>query len=336
MSDTNSITKGNSTSRIAWLDWMKTIAMFLIIAGHNSVPGGKYLYVFSVPCFFIISGFLSKRELNNSTFWIKLWWNLTLPLILYTCFIMLYHFIGAYFGGRFEWKFLYESPFLAMCGFQGLGHPSGGLLRMWFVYTLIICKIILQYTPKSHEKILLLVLNLFFLIGCIFLIQNDYYEANAIVNVLLAMPFFTIGYFFKTFKEKLNHMSLYSLLVLGTVSLIITGLCGYFNDPVMLYRCSYGSNLLLCILGGVFGTVIVFVLSFLSKSYLSYFVRVVGGGTLVILAFHYEILKVVNRFLNINGLWRYLEALIILLAFFPIIMFIKNNLPVLYGKYRAK
>lgn len=336
MLNNHSTINTNITSRITWLDWTKTIAMYLIIAGHNSVPGGKFIYVFSVPCFFIVSGFLSKKESNNKVFGIKLWWNLALPLILFTSILILYHIIGAYFDGRFKYKILYESPILSLCGFQGLGHPSGGLLRMWFVYTLIICKVILQFTSDNHEKTILLILNVFFFIGCIFLNQNGYYEANAIVNVLLAMPFFTIGYYLKPLKGMLSNMPWHSLLALVVVSLTITGYCGYYNAPVMLYRCSYGNNLFLCILGGVSGTTIVYVLSFLLKSYLSDFVRVVSGGTLVILAFHYETLKVVNRFINIDGLWRYLEALIILMAFVPIIMFVKKHIPILYGKYRAK
>ena len=54
------------TQRLAWIDWMKTIAMYSIVAGHGGVPGNKNFYVFSVPCFFILSGFLSKQENDAS------------------------------------------------------------------------------------------------------------------------------------------------------------------------------------------------------------------------------------------------------------------------------
>ena len=57
------------SQRIVWLDWMKTLAMFLIVAGHCSVPGNIFIYVFSVPCFFILSGFLCKKEKEVTVFW---------------------------------------------------------------------------------------------------------------------------------------------------------------------------------------------------------------------------------------------------------------------------
>lgn len=31
------------TSRLVWIDWMKTLAMYFIIAGHCWVPGNKYI-----------------------------------------------------------------------------------------------------------------------------------------------------------------------------------------------------------------------------------------------------------------------------------------------------
>lgn len=40
----------NSKPRLAWVDWIKVIAMYFIIAGHMFPPGNKY----RVPCFFIL------------------------------------------------------------------------------------------------------------------------------------------------------------------------------------------------------------------------------------------------------------------------------------------
>ena len=46
--------------RLNWLDWMKVIGMYLIVYGHFSSYGHKFIYTFSVPLFFMISGFLFK------------------------------------------------------------------------------------------------------------------------------------------------------------------------------------------------------------------------------------------------------------------------------------
>lgn len=54
--------KGIVGQRYIWLDWMKVIGMYLIICGHLWVPNYLQIYVFSVPAFYIISGFLHKND----------------------------------------------------------------------------------------------------------------------------------------------------------------------------------------------------------------------------------------------------------------------------------
>ena len=52
--------------RFNFIDWMKTIGMYCIILGHFLSIGHKYIYVFSVPLFFVISGFLNKKADVNT------------------------------------------------------------------------------------------------------------------------------------------------------------------------------------------------------------------------------------------------------------------------------
>lgn len=320
----------HKTQRLLWVDWMKCLAIFLIIAGHCHVPGNKYIYVFSVPCFFIISGFLSKHESNVNIFWNKLFWNLIIPMFLWVFITMIYHTIGQFFSGKFVWSSLFLTPLRALCGFA-----SEGLWRMWFVYTLVICKIILQFTSVKYERVVLPLLCLFFLILCVWLRSIGYREANAIVNVLLSLPFFVLGYFFKPYKQKLSELTFRFLIFGGLTSVLIVFVCGQYNDIVMLYRCSFGNNIVFCMIGGIAGTIVVFAISKLLSYYFGDLGRVLGGGTLVVLAVHYDIMKIVSRFLEITGYWLYIESFIILLFCYPIILFVKNNLPILYGKNRV-
>jgi fucose 4-O-acetylase-like acetyltransferase len=178
---------------------MKTIAMFLIIAGHCRVPGYKYVYVFSVPAFFIISGFLSKKENNIKEFWTKQFWNLVIPMFLFVFIHMFYEVIFKLIEGNFNINYLLVRPVKAIIGMQ-----RGGLGVMWFVYTLIICKIFLQLIPLHNEKRNLILLNAIMLVLCYLLSKTGIHIDNAFVNVLLAMPFFSIGYFLKGNKEQLS------------------------------------------------------------------------------------------------------------------------------------
>lgn len=76
-----------SKERLYWIDWMKAIGMYFIIAGHIFPVGNEYIYVFSVPLFFMMSGFLGHREDDVRVFWSKLWRNLILPCIIALSFI---------------------------------------------------------------------------------------------------------------------------------------------------------------------------------------------------------------------------------------------------------
>ena len=67
--------------RILWIDWMKVLGMLAIVYGHFKSSYYEFAYVFSVPLFFAISGFLSKIELSNHTFLKKVFWNLIIPML---------------------------------------------------------------------------------------------------------------------------------------------------------------------------------------------------------------------------------------------------------------
>lgn len=332
MNDQRVKTDTTPKQRLVWLDWMKVLGMFFIIAGHCYVPGYKYIYVFSVPCFFILSGFLSKKEDNTSVFFGKIWWNLFVPMLLFVFLSLVIHSIFQYLSGTFEWMYVYDSIWRALLGFVSIG-----LWRMWFVYTLIICKIILQFVSMKNEKVWLLVINIFMIVAARYV--NAFYSSsidpNALLNVLLAMPFFTLGYYLRSVKQYVYALGAELKIVLFFVSLVLIVVCGYYNDPVMLFTCSYGSSMPLCLLGGIAGTFAVYVIATSFQRFLPAFAGVVGGGTLIILGLHFEIITCIERFVEISGYGLYVESLLVLLIHYPIILLAKKYCPLLYGKWRA-
>jgi Acyltransferase family. len=114
-----------------------------MVLGHFFSVGNKFIYVFHVPLFFVISGYLLKKESDPSVFWKKLWYNLMVPMLLMivikfsiTCIVQLV-------DGSFELMSIYW--FLRNVLF---GMVSGfGVL--WFVYTLIIQKTIFQFCSSK-------------------------------------------------------------------------------------------------------------------------------------------------------------------------------------------
>lgn len=129
--------------RFTWIDWMKTIGMYFIVLGHFFTYGYKYIYVFSVPVFFVISGFLSKKEANYRLFWKKMWYNLIVPMFL-ICFIyficnsIIIPFNHILSLTRIKFYLVYS-----LLGFQS------SLGTLWFVYTLAILNIISVFTKQN-------------------------------------------------------------------------------------------------------------------------------------------------------------------------------------------
>ena len=314
---------------------MKTLAMYLIIAGHSNVPGNKYIYVFSVPCFFIISGFLTKVE-DKQVFWRKLWWNLVVPMIIIVSINLMYNIVLHYIRGTFDISMLWQGPLLSLIGMQGNDYNNLGLGAMWFVYTLILCKIILQHIPNSNKNVWLLFINLVFILTTILIHKKGLIILNSYTNVLLSMPFFSIGYALRPHKENFSNLQVKYIICIIIASVLCLLFCGRNNNIVMLYRCDYGSNILLCVSGALAGTSLVYAVSLLLQSFICKTVSTIAGGTLIILGFHFQIILLLSHIIPTKGLLLYVESFFLLIAFIPIIKFTQRYFPIVYGKLRIE
>ena len=144
------VDKSVTSKRIEWIDLMKAIGIYLIVLGHFFSLGDKYVYVFNVP-FFLISGFLCKKEPVVRDFWNKLWYNLVVPMLIISTINYLY---GTLKNGAIDILALKYFIIHVFLGFHA------GIGTCWFVYTLILLKIIHQYSPK-HVLYVFCVLSFF-------------------------------------------------------------------------------------------------------------------------------------------------------------------------------
>lgn len=326
----------DSTTRIVWVDWMKAIAMFFIIAGHCWVPENQYIYVFSVPCFFIISGYLTHTEENPMIFWKKLFWNMVIPMLIYLIVNLCFYNLQMLVNGTFHLSNLYKGPLLSLIGMQGENYTAGGLKALWFVYTLCLCKIIYQYLPTNTYKYpITFLLVTACLIGCLWINHNGFVVMNSAINVLIAFPFFILGNLFRYFSTQLNKICNFTDFFVLIAALYLTYICGKYNGLELLYKCSYGNNLLLCIVGGISGTAVVLVVSkWCSRIFKSLNIGILGGGTLTILGLHPILIVVFNNILRLSGWTLYIESIFIFLLFIPINIIVKKYFPLAYGLYR--
>ena len=327
-----------SSARLNWVDWMKAIGIGLIVYGHFFSLYDIYVYVFNVPLFFLISGFLCKKESANRIFWKKIWYNLVIPLLI----ICTMNYLWSGFKGYFlsSSHSLPENPLL-FYGKLFIG-IHGAVGTFWFVYTLIILKIVLQYTRTAYVHIVWFLLFLFLA----YIFNNYDYEimgkhplkiAWSIPNTFVSYPFFIIGHFLRRWKDNLScyQANIYTFYWIA-ISLFIVFFCGHNHKYVFLYICGYGDNLILYLLGGLSGSVFIFLISKLLEKFHWSIIADVSIGTTLILGFHMHIIHIIRHFFNIPSFADFVFSIIIVLLFVPIIRLCKRYAPIIMGKYRIK
>lgn len=318
MEATNTVNK-----RMNWLDWMKAIGMYLIIYGHFTSYGHKFIYTFSAPLFFIMSGFLFKKEECFRTFIKKNLYNLLLPMIIMIILVQIRNNASYIVNGTFTFEQFQHIVIGFLIGNQKM------LGACWFIYTLFIIKLILQILPG--KKLFRIILLLLFSVGSIILSKNGIFARNAIVNVLLSYPFFFAGILFKEHKPAINNGfdTKYSIIVFFATS-TITYLCSRYNGNVWVFINDYGKSFLLYLLGGLSGTALIYIICKWLDNLNSSIVSTISTGSIVILGLHFSLI----RYFKIYYETDWISALVILLLFVPIIKFCEKRLPILIGIYR--
>lgn len=317
--------------RFIWIDWMKTIGMFFIIWGHFFSVGHKYAYEFSVPLFFLISGMLSKNEKDNIVFLKKIFWNLFIPMLIVCSIIFIANSYVKYRDGVFEMK---DIPLFIYGIFVG---KYNSLETCWFVYTLILLKVIFQYVRKSI--VLFVLLGVF--ISIAFYLNNYVFSEirpvpNALIAVSTAYPWFLLGYLLKDYKEKIDEVNDKSILFgLFFICLIVLYICGKYNGLVYLFIASYGGNMIMYFLGGIAGIIAVFSISKMVEFDIN-INQTISVGSILILGFHTKLILLFTCFIQDRTLLDVFFSLIILIAFVPIIKVCESYFPLILGKYRVK
>ena len=318
------------TGRLDWIDWMKTIGIYFIVLGHFFSIGEKFIYVFNVPLFFVISGFLYRKEKDNGIFWKKLWYNLIVPFLIMVAISFFYESAISYKSGTFELSDIFIYWLNVAIGAQRV------VATCWFIYTLIVIKILYHWLPQKDIVCLLLSMVMLLLAFMYnhyeFVGHSSLREPNSIVNVCTAFPFFAIGNYLKKYKSAFNSLHLAILIIVFIVGLSLVYLSGKYNDYVWMYMNGFGGNMVWFLLGGIGGTICIYAISKL-LGHVPRFVLVISKGTILILGFQMYFIEEFRRFFAPSFL-DFVNAWVVVLLFVPVILLAEKYFPLILGKYR--
>ena len=323
--------------RKIWIDWAKTLSIFAIVWGH-CFPEGLcgFIYAFNVPVFFIISGYLCHREASFGKCFDKTLHNLIIPYFILAAIKVAGPVIKHIGDGEWIW-----SVAAVLGGFHSL-NDAPGCSNLWFVYSLVIVKLLFQVSSGKRD----IALAMACLAGAV--VYNDILHLEwrwAVSNCLLAYPFFIIGNSLRD-KDILQRLVTsarqyrYVAALAAALLIAVTYIVGTQNGQAKLYMGQYANNVVLFAVGALTGSMAVFVLSALLDGVRLKITRVISSGTIVILVFHRELLHPLlkeigktdtSSLLTVNTLV-FVSAIIVVMAFYPIILLVKRFIPIVLGR----
>lgn len=320
--------KVQKKERLVWLDWMKVWAILSIIWGHFFSTGHVYLYVFSVQVFCVISGFLYKKSPDWNTCLLRCFWQLFVPTVIMSVAMHAEATLRCMAHGE-----QYNISWVWFFKWLLLGH-RWCMGPCWYFYSLIVMRLIMQLLTQNKW-----VYGLTFVVlsaGAAYLNYIGFEASNANINVLLCMPFFLIGVFLKPLKTTLSGLhnnAIEVALLAAAVGCVFA--CGNYNGYVWMYLNGFGNNYLLYILGGMAGACMLYIVSlWLSRLPYRGMVKTLSEGSILIIGLH---IIIVRRLIELPGrLWveDLVFAVLILLAFFPLVRIAELFCPILLGRRR--
>lgn len=335
----------NKPERKIWIDYVKVLGMVLIVWGHCSPSHlSAFAYAFDVQLFFWVSGYLTKNKvLPWKKFNLKILMTLIVPMLL-ICLIALC--LSALLG-RSQWSNFPMSLLLVLSGFHSWnGLPGCG--AMWFVYSLMIIRVIHNMTAGKYK--IQLLLSVLFLVACTFIAKQELGITNAWVDVLIAYPFFFIGNWCANVGNNhiVNKLAGITPPRIGMSAKLLIISCLFFsvyaiscvNGIAYMYLGAYGKSMLLFIIGSLLGILMMVMISGLLENTHKKEISILSSGTILMLGFQSHFFRLLTAILVKLGIERdfwsfdiltFVGSIGIVVAFYPIILLTKRYCPILMG-----
>ncbi len=337
--------------RINWIDWAKALAVCSVVFCH--LPQSqecfyyRYLQALTMVVFFFISGYLKKDRGSDKENWRKYSQSLIIPYIIYNVIVYPYWILKYYLtNGALPDFFHAMKPILGAILFEhenSFCEPLNGPL--WYLPTILMMHEIIDLCRKTkHQHWIMITLCV---ISFMLYAANKYwYFAPNLtpMGLMRNLPYYYIGYLFgqyHLFRDcHLKRDAIYCILCLFASILFFSWhLDAFFSDQHMQHIILfYPANV-----GFLFG--VLYGCKVLNGIRLSV-VTNISIGTLVIVGLHIVAVTIVNYALSHFSLfasrfspqygYSWYEALLttilIILVFYPLILFCKQKAPLLIGR----
>lgn len=341
---------------IVWLDYARFVGIFLVVLGHSlqRIPNWDsievirmsydYIYLFHMPLFFVVSGYLFKNEVIKKVYrgGVKILYSLIVPYLLYQLLYLPIAFWS--YRNQFVFSVLVPKLLLGIAAGDGYKTPFSlpVCLPCWFIISIIQLRALFLFVPINKKTSLALTL---FSIG--FLLLRRYLGFDlyfCVDSTIMAIPYFLFGHYLKRSFDGVEKVSGW-WLVGGAIAMgILVWLVLKYNGAAQMNGPGYGKNVIANYVAGCSGSIMAFLFAALFSKMIGArsIVRRVSRNTLFIIFSHWFILVVLGKVLF--KLWFSCTLLNVVIAIFTsvVVLLISNvfikilseRIPVLFGKLK--
>lgn len=320
-----------------WVDWAKTIGIFLVILGHGGLVDEtirQFIYSFHMPLFFMISGLLYKPV--SFTITIKKYFHrLIIPYLIMNGACLTIVGLVAIKNGLFSLPFLLNRIGAIVIG---LGYQYCDLIPVdtptWFLVVLFYVYVFQSLT--TNNRYIPLIASVLSIIIVFTFSAFNIDTCLPIDSALMSYPFFCFGLYMKDVVHK--QIKEASCIIIFAFMLLCTLVLSLFNGRADINTCNYGNNILIYYICGGIGSLCVIFLCKLMRR-VPCFVKVISSGTILILGFNLFAIDIAKRGYDlffhhdVMSSWvGFVIAVVILVTFYPIIVFCSKHFHSIMGK----
>jgi len=230
-------------NRIDIYDFLRGVAMFIVMLQHSAFPGGEYLVAFHMPLFFFLSGMAAGgRELPSfHRYALSRFKRLMIPYFAFGFFQMIIYYLGG---------IIYQDPYPIDKGLLGLVTGQYGYVPdnksglYWFFYTIFVADLLLYPINKWFGKSAYAKLGGAFLFVLLSYITTHYYPISifAIEKAFMGAAFILMGSLMKSYVDYLlqNRRCWFDVIIIVLCILSVFFSVNMNSAHVLMYLNQYG------------------------------------------------------------------------------------------------
>lgn len=345
--------------RIEWVDTAKAIGMFLVFYGHyiekvSQIEGEtgiammqlKFIYSFTMPLFFILSGFFARKHQDKLRQIKKLFLQLIIPVFAFgLLFFPLWLLFNKYRFGDFLFSEVVKRGLFYLSGTPQLDFIT------WFLICLFTAEVVLVLMGlPSKFKYLNLVLGFLFLTAGFLIIENIHFFSTYseigmnfwyIHESIIAMGFLLIGNgIFPVISALSSKKDRLFYLVIPIVTILLFLSQMYLkNEQVLIMSVSQHGDFIPFVVHSLLGSILIISVVMALPS--NKLIRFIGSNTLILLGLNGIFYHFLNGFI---AKWTFIDhpgyilsnslfvSILSMALCYPAILIFNRYLPQLFGR----